>query len=378
MLDELSAQITARFATLEDPRKGPALLHPLMDIVAIALCAVLCGADDWEEVALFGEAKYAWLKRFLALPHGIPSHDTFNRVFARLDPQQFESCFAAWVQAVADVIPGQVVAIDGKTLRRSHDQALGKGAIHMVSAWATTNRLVLGQVKVEDKSNEITAIPELLRWLDITGCTVTVDAMGCQKEIAAQIIAQGGDYVLALKGNQGHLEERVQILFAHAQTHDGREMEQGQAAQVDQEHGRQEKRHCQTLATQDWLFYLDPEGAWPQLRTVAKVTAERTLHGNTSVDTRYFISSHPCDAPLLLHSIRSHWGVENGLHWVLDVAFREDDSRLRKGHGAQNFSLLRRLALNLLRRDASVKAGIKAKRRNAGWDEAYLCHIILG
>jgi predicted transposase YbfD/YdcC len=376
MPEGLDTKITTHFATLEDPRTGPALLHPLLDIVAIALCAVICGADDWEEVELFGQTKEAWLRRFLSLPHGIPSHDTFNRVFARLNPEQFEACFASWVKAVAEAGTGKVLAIDGKALRRSHDHTLGKEAIHMVSAWAVDSGLVLGQIKVDDKSNEITAIPELLRWLDLKGCTVSIDAMGCQKEIAKQIIAQQGNYVLALKGNQEKLEERTQVLFAHAQTRAGREMEGDQARQVGKEHGRHEKRLCETLATREWLYYLDPDGAWPNLQTVARVTAERTLDGKTSVDTRYFISSLPCNAPLLLQSIRDHWGVENGLHWVLDVAFREDDSRVRKGHGAQNFSLLRRLALNLLRQDHSTKAGVKAKRRKAGWDEVYLAHIL--
>ncbi len=376
MPEGLDAKITTHFATLEDPRRGPALLHPLLDIVAIALCAVICGADDWEEVELFGQTKEAWLRRFLSLPHGIPSHDTFTRVFARLNPQQFEACFASWVKVVAEAGAGKVLAIDGKTLRRSHDHTLGKEAIHMVSAWAVDSGLVLGQVKVDDKSNEVTAIPELLSWLDLKGCTVSIDAMGCQKEIAKQIIAQQGNYVLALKGNQEKLEERTQVLFAHAQTRAGREMEGNQARQVGKDHGRHEKRLCETLATREWLYYLDPDGAWPNLQTVARVTAERTLDGKTGVDTRYLISSLPCNAPLLLQSIRDHWGVENGLHWVLDVAFREDDSRVRKGHGAQNFSLLRRLALNLLRQDHSVKAGIKAKRRKAGWDETYLAHIL--
>jgi len=233
-----------------------------------------------------------------------------------------------------------------------------------------------GQIKVEEKSNELTALPQLLRLLDIAGCVVTVDALGRQKEIARQIVSQGGDYVFALKGNQGLLQERVQTLFAHSETRDGQRMEQDKTRKLDKEHGRLEKRSCQTVAAKDWLFYLDPDGEWPRLQTIAKVVAERAGDGVSSEDTRHFISSLPCDAPLLLQSVRDHWGVENGLHWVLDVAFREDDSRLRKGHGAQNFSLLRRLALNLLRHDQSIKAGIKAKRRRTGWDEAYLLRIL--
>jgi len=376
MLQETGAKIAAHFAELEDPRSGPAILHRLIDTVVIALCAVICGADGWVEVEQFGQAKYTWLKGFLELPHGIPSHDTFGRVFARLDAEQFARSFLSWVRAVAQVTKGQVIAIDGKTLRRSHDRYLGKEAIRMVSAWATANRLVLGQIKVDEKSNEITAIPHLLRLLDISGCLVTVDALGCQKEIAAQIVAQGGDYLLALKENQGALYRRVQVLFAHAQTPDGREMPGDETQTTHKDHGRLEKRVCYTLSTRDWLFYLDPEGEWPRLQTVIKVVAERQVNGACSEETRFYISSAPGDARRLQQAVRDHWGVENGLHWVLDIAFREDESRIRKGNGDQNFSLLRRLALNLLRHDHSIKAGIKARRHRAGWDESYLLKVL--
>jgi len=376
MLQDMRAKITVHFAELDDPRSGPAILHLLIDIVVIALCAVICGADEWVEVEQFGQAKYAWLKGFLELPHGIPSHDTFGRVFARLDAKQFAQSFLSWVRAVAQVTKGQVIAIDGKTLRRSHDRYLGKEAIHMVSAWATANRLVLGQIKVEEKSNEITAIPQLLRLLDISGCLVTIDALGCQKEIAAQIVAQGGDYLLALKDNQSALYQRVQVLFAHAQTPDGQEMPSDETQVIGKDHGRLEKRQCYTLSTRDWLFYLDPDGEWSHLQTVIKVVAVRQVNGACSEETRFYISSTPGDARRLQQAVRDHWGVENGLHWVLDIAFREDESRIRKGNGDQNFSLLRRLALNLLRHDHSIKAGVKARRHRAGWDENYLLKVL--
>lgn len=376
MFEDVHGVIAAHFAELEDPRTGPAIRHLLLDIVAIGLCAVICGADDWVEVQQFGEAKEPWFKRFLSLPNGIPSHDTFGRVFARLDAAQFERCFLSWVQTIAEITRGQVIAIDGKTLRGSHDQPAGKRAIHMVSAWASSNRLVLGQVKVDAKSNEITAIPELLRMLDISGCIVTIDAMGCQKEVAAQVVEQGGDYILALKENQPTLCQNVRNLFRQTKTKTGLQTPADETQQVGKEHGRLEQRHCHVLDAREWLFYLDQERAWPGLQTVIQVTAQRQIGETRTEEKRYYLSSLPCDAPRLQQAIRDHWGVENGLHWVLDIAFREDVSRLRKGRGDQNFSLLRRLALNLLRNDQQLRVGIKAKRRRAGWDEHYLLHIL--
>jgi predicted transposase YbfD/YdcC len=375
VLEDIKAAIASRFAEVEDPRTENRR-HLLLDMIVIALCAVICGADDWVEVEQFGYAKEEWFRRFLALPHGIPSHDTFGRVFALLSPEQFERGFLSWVQAIAEVTRGQVIAVDGKTSRGSGDTYLGKRAIHMVSAWASQNRLVLGQRKVDGKSNEITAIPELLRLLDLSGCIVTLDAMGCQKEIAKQIVEQKGEYILALKENQSNLHQKVQKLMAEEKRDKGIHTPHDDAQTIEKGHGRLETRQCHALDVREWRFYLAPEGGWPNLRTAIRVRSRREINGACEKECRYFISSLPCDAPQLQQFIRDHWGVENGLHWVLDIAFREDDSRVRKGHGPQNLSVLRRLSLNLLRNDRQVKTGIKAKRRRAGWDEAYLLSIL--
>jgi len=309
----------------------------------------------------------------------MPAHDCYTRVFARLDADQFERCFLSWVKTIAEITTGEVIAIDGKMLRRSHDGTLGKSAIHMVSAWATSNRLVLAQEQVDEKSNEITAIPRLLALLDLHGCVVTIDAMGCQKKIAQQIVDQGGDYVLALKQNQGKLHERTQLLFAHAETHDGElQTVRDQVVTSEKGHGRIEKRTCQVVEVDGWGFYLDEKEAWPGLCTVIKVTRELPFDSEQCPETRYFISSLPSDAEMLLTVVRRHWGVENGLHWVLDMAFREDESRVRKGNGPHNFSLLRRLALNLLQREDTLKVGIKNKRLRAGWDSAFLAKVLSG
>lgn len=363
------------FSEVTDPREGPALRHPLENIIAIAICAVICGADSWVEVEEFGQARYEWFSTFLDLSQGIPAHDTFGRFFARLDANEFERCFTEWVHAVGEITQGQVVAIDGKTVRRSHDRFAGKEAIHMVSAWASTNRMTLGQVKVEAKSNEITAIPVLLRALDISGCIVTADAMGCQKQIAAQIIEQGGDYVLAVKDNQPQLRQRIETMFAHSQT-ELSDVASDWVQEVDKGHGRVEKRTCTTLDVRDWQYYVDLDRQWTHLRTVTRVVGQRQVGGEHNEVARYYISSLPCNAPHLLTAIRNHWTVENGPHWVLDIAFREDECRLRKGNGAENFSLLRRLALNLLRNESTSKIGIKAKRHKAGWSNEYLRKVL--
>ena len=338
------------------------------------LCVELQSTDLFRpSLEVFGKSKEGWLKGFLELPNGIPSHDTFGRVFALLDAQQFQDCFLEWVKAVSDVTRGQVIAIDGKTLRRSHDRSLGKSAIHMVSAWASENRLVLGQVKVAEKSNEITAIPELLALLDVSGCIVTIDAMGCQKEIARLIIEDSGDYVLALKENQGQLYQEVKELFEDedlvAKTGDFHET-------VNQGHGRLEHRRCWSIADQECLSYLNSSGKWRGLQSVAKVTGERRIGEQVSIESRYYISSLPGDAKELLWAVREHWGIENSLHWVLDIAFREDESRVRKGHGPENLATIRHMALNLLRRETSSKGGVKARRLRAGWDEAYLLKVL--
>lgn len=373
----LDLRLFRYFDDLRDPRDGPALRHLLVDIVAIAICAVISGADTWVDVESYGRAKYDWLKQFLELPNGIPSHDTFGRVFAILDAVQFERCYHAWMNAATQMFRGQVIAIDGKTARRSHERFLGKRALHMVSAWATANHVVLGQVKTEDHSNEIVAIPELLSMLDIRECIVTIDAMGCQKKIAEQVLAQGGDYILALKENQPDLYKSVSTLFAPAlRTGKLRGMKHDYARTLEKGHGRLEKRQCWVIPASQWRFYLDIQGQWPGLQSVIMVLGERTLDGTTVAEPRYYISSLPCDAKRLLQAIRTHWSIENRLHWVLDIAFREDESRVRKGHGQQNLTTLRRMALDLLRQADSVKGGIKARRLRAGWDLQYLLRVL--
>ncbi len=364
------------FGQIDDPRVERTKQHLLIDILVIAICAVICGADDWVAIAAFGRAKHRWFKTFLRLPNGIPSHDTFGRVFARLDPQQFQQAFMAWIQALSDLTPGQIIAVDGKKLRRSHDQRLGKQAIVMVSAWATANRLVLGQVKTDDKSNEITAIPEWLRVLALEGCLVTVDALGCQTDIATAIVAQGGDYLLAVKENQKLLYQDLHDLFHEAQEVAFRETVFDFARTVNKGHGRLEIRRCWTIADPDFLDYLRDGRSWPNLRTLVMMESERRIGRTSSREVRYFIASIENDAALALRAVRSHWGIENRLHWVLDIAFREDDCRVRKDHGPQNFAVLRHIALNLLRQDTTTKLGIKNKRLQAAWDENYLLALL--
>lgn len=376
MAENPVASLTEQFSELEDPRSDHGKLHLLLDIVVIAICAVVCGADTWVEVELFGQSKEKWLRTFLRLPNGIPSHDTFSRVFRLLDPEQFQQSFCSWVEAVHTVTEGQVVAVDGKTLRRSHDHLLGKGAIQMVGAWATANRLVLGQVKVAEGSNEITAIPELLQLLAIDGCIVTVDALGCQETVAQTILEQGADYMLALKGNQGQLYATVQDLFEYAEQTEFHRVAHDSHRTVNKGHGRIEIRQCWTIAEPDFLEYVREFADWPRLDTLVKVHAERRQNEKVTHKTRYFITSLGSNAQQALHTVREHWGIENRVHWVLDVVFREDDSRVRRGNGAQNLAILRRIALNMLKQEKTTKVGVKAKRLKAALDEEYLLKVL--
>jgi predicted transposase YbfD/YdcC len=364
------------FGTLPDPRGARGRRHRLLDLVTIAVCAVIGGADTWVAIEEFGRRKEPFLRQFLALPNGIPAHDTFGRVFAALDPAAFERCFLAWVQDAVRLTAGQVVAIDGKTLRRSHDHAGGRGPLPMVSAWAAANHVVLGQLAVEEKSNEITAIPALLQVLAIGGCVVTIDAMGCQKEIARTIRAREADYVLALKDNHPRLAADVAGLFADALGPNEGGYTVGYHATLEKGHGRIERRRCWTLSSPAVVEWLDSDGAWADLRTVAVVDGERRLGGTTKTERRYYLSSLGGDAARLLAAVRGHWGIENRLHWVLDVAFREDESRVRSGHAAENLAVVRHLALTLLRRDRSTTVGVQTKRLIAGWDDAYLLQLL--
>jgi predicted transposase YbfD/YdcC len=367
--------IAHHFADLTDPRIDRSRLHELLDIVAIAICAVVAGADSWDDIEDFGKAKHDWLKTFLDLPNGIPSHDTFRRLFERLDPAEFQRGFLSWIEALHEATGRQVVAIDGKTLRRSFDRAKSQSALHMVHAWATANHLLLGQVAVDEKSNEITAIPVLLKTLEISGAIVTIDAMGCQKEIARTIRGREADYVLALKANHENLFEQVVAFWDGAC---GRGMKGPDIAyhrEWSEGHGRTEARRCWATSDLDWLSGREE---WEGLHSVVMIEAERFIGDALSVETRYYLSSLPNDAKLLNDAVRSHWGVENSLHWVLDVTFHEDRSRIKKENAPENFGLLRRLALCLLKKESTSKRSLKGKRLRASWDEGYLRRVLCG
>ena len=355
------------FSNLRDPRVERNREHLLEEILLIAIAAVLSGAESWNDIAQYGEEKLDWLKTFLTLPGGIPSHDTFNRVFAALDPEEMEKGFASWVSSIAKLTAGEVVAIDGKALCGTRETGK-KTLVHMVSAWAETNGLVLAQRKVDEKSNEITAIPRLLDALELAGTVVTIDAMGCQREIASRIVEKKADYVLAVKDNQGLLAEQVRDSFLLLQS-------DAVAEEIDCGHGRVEQRRCSVIAD---LSLIEKASEWASLQGLVRIESERfhKATGKTEREVRYYITSLMPDAARLNAAIRKHWGIENKLHWVLDVGFGEDLDRKRAGHAAQNFSVLNRIALNLLRQDKSSTRGVKGKRLKAAWNNSYLLKLI--
>lgn len=371
------ATLLEHFDNLPDPRVDRTKRHSLRDIIALTILAVIGGAENFVEVVEFGRAKEAWFLTFLELPHGIPSHDTLGRVFARLDPKAFQERFMAWVGSIREQIGGDVIAIDGKSVRRSVDGARGLGPIHLVGAWAARSRLMLGQVKTSEKSNEITAIPELLELLDLGGCIVTIDAMGCQKAIAAKIVERGGDYVLQLRDNHPTLAGLVEDFFEDGINSNFAGMRSDFHEETTKEHDRNEVRRTWTSPDLEWL----PESEeWLGMKSLICVEARREVLGKQeSLHRRYYISSlsNP-PARQAAHIVRSHWGIENQMHWVLDVAFHEDDARVRLGHSAENFATIRRIALNLLKQETSRKVGVKTKRMRAGWDNEYLLKVIGG
>lgn len=377
MKEEHRPALIEHLKKITDPRREITKRHKLIDILVIAICATICGAEAWTEMEEFGEAKEEWLRTFLELPNGIPSHDTFRRVFMRVKPSEFQRSFLSWVQEMAGLVKAELVSIDGKQLRGTRsrqDKRDGREGLRMVSAWASEQRLVLGQVKTAEKSNEITAIPELLRMLEIAGSIVTIEAMGCQKEIAAQIINQEADYVLSLKGNQGTLHREVADYFEWAEKIKFKSIDHSLTKSIEKDHGRIEERRCWVTEDVSWLLQKE---AWVGLKSIIMVEARREVIGQAqTTERRYFISSLAADAKEALRCVRGHWGVENSLHWVLDVAFGEDACRIREKNAAQNMALLRHLVLNLLRQEKSCKRGIKTKRLKAGWDESYLLKVL--
>lgn len=359
--------IAHHFITITDPRLEHNKAHKLIDIIMISICAVVCGAESFVDISDFGTAKEGWFKSFLELPNGIPSHDTIGRVFSLLNPKQFQSSFSEWMQSVTKLTKGQVIAIDGKTNRRTFGK-LTK-ALHLVSAFATANGVALGQVATDKKSNEITAIPELLKLLDIRGCLITTDAMGCQADIAADIVNRGGDYLLAVKGNQGLLYRSIKTCFVDEN------LERLTNTTENSGHGRIEKRVCEVMGGNDIISKLNHKNNWVGLSTIVKVSATRTTRktGVVSEQTRYYICSlKKPSAERIQTAVRAHWGIENSLHWVLDMAMREDESRIRTDHAPANMAVLRHIALNVIRSDKTRKVGIKASIKKAGWSNTYL------
>ena len=374
--------LVEHFKSIADPRVDRTKDHDLIDILVIAICALLCAAESFNDMEDFGQAKEDWFRTFLKLRNGIPSHDTFNRVFAAIDPKEFLECFLRWTQSLRQAVAQKIVALDGKALRRALNR--DENPKYVVSAWAESNNLVLGQLKVEEKSNEITAVPELLRVLELAGCIVTVDAMGCQKKIAKEIMEADADYVLALKGNQETVHAEVKTFLDATLEEKQKQRPKGavmpraavnlqQLETVEKDHGRLEIRRYSQSAELDWFA---DRAKWEGLRSVGMVESVREVDGKTTIERRYYLSSLKLDVTTFARAVRGHWGVENKLHWVMDVCFREDQSRARTGYAAENLATLRRLALNLLKRERTKKRGIRGKQLNASWNHAYLLKLL--
>lgn len=370
----MAVSIEQHFSELTDPRSREGTF-PLMNFVVISICAVICGCDDFVAIAEFGNRKRKWLEQFLDLSAGIPSHDRFNAIMGAIKPAEFEKCLLSWITALHEITEGQIINIDGKTLRRSYDAASSKAAIHMVTAWASKNQISLGQVATDAKSNEITAIPKLLEMLQIKGCIVTIDAMGCQTEIAKKIVDRGGDFVLAVKGNQPSLFEGVKDHFVEHLQDDFARTKVRRCKTFDKGHGRRETRQYYVCpAPKD----LPTRDRWGKLAAIGMVINHTIRDGKEHTEFRYYILSRRLSAKRFAEAVRSHWSIENQLHWQLDVTFREDDCRIRKGHADANFSLLRKTALSLLKNNKSTKVGIKNKRIAAALDEDYLLEVLVG
>jgi predicted transposase YbfD/YdcC len=372
------------FGEVTDPRVARTRRHNLLDILFIALTAMISGAEDYVTIAEYGRIKRQWFDKLLELPNGIPSHDTFRRVFARLVPHELEKCLVSWseqLRSQSGISGEDVIALDGKTLRHSFDNALGVGAIHIVSAWASRARVCLGQVKVAEKSNEITAVPVLLKMLDVQNCLVTGDALNCQRATAQQITEQGGIFVLALKGNQPTLFEDVKLFIEHAAKNKYADLTTRTMTKHEEGHGRKETRSYRLIDLPDGIAWAEEKEAWQGLKSIGIAECMRQVGDKITTETRLYLTAIPTDptnsAKRFARAVRYHWGIENSLHWVLDVCFNEDASTVCKDYGPQNLAAIRHIALNLLTRDTTTKAGIKTRRLKAGWNEKYLEHLLL-
>jgi predicted transposase YbfD/YdcC len=374
-MNKLKAEVLFEsLAEIDDPRRDHQKFHSLFDILVITICGVICGAEHWNEIEEFGEAKQEWFAKFLELENGIPSHDTFRRVFILLDNIELKEVFIEWVNSAVSLSKGSLVNIDGKNLRGSKEPCKGKKALNVVSAWASEQSMVLGQVKTDEKSNEITAIPELLKILDLEGCIVTIDAMGCQTEIVKEIVEKEADYVISLKGNQGDLFDDVKDYLDWAVAEKVKGIEYDSCSTLEKDHGRIEERRCYVTEEIDWLEQKDD---WAKLKSIIMVEAIREVIGEEeTTERRYFISSLGANAEESLRAVRGHWAIENELHWCLDIGFREDESRVREATAAENLATVRHIGLNLLKQEKSCKLGIKGKRKKAGWDESYLLKVL--